>query len=403
MHAAGRSARRVSDLRDSESLTRRASCARARRQRSSSVSRRLRGPGVGGHGARFPGFATKFYTDEGNFDLVGNNIPVFFIQDGLKFPDFIHAVKPEPDREIPQAQSAHDTFWDFVSLHPSRHTCCCGPCRIGPSLVRTPRWKVRRTHLPAVDENGKTSPRQVALEARRWNPRSRVGGTQKLCGIDPDFHRRDLHARDRVAELSQWGTRGAGDAGHRGPDFEGIDLLDATKLVPEELAPVRTVGVLTLDRNPTNYFAETEQVAFHPGHLVPGHRFRRPTRCCTRACSHISTPSSLDWVVRTSRRFRSIDLSLPSTTCCVTACIKPLFTHGLAPYRPNSVDDGEPPVADAGEGGYVQSPRARRRRRRCVRSRRRSMTTSRRRRCSTASLDPHRAGPRHRGVHVRTR
>lgn len=236
------------------------------------------------------GFATRFYTEEGNFDLVGNNIPIFFIQDGLKFPDLIHAVKPEPDREIPQAQSAHDTFWDFVSLQPeSTHMLmwAMSDRAIPRSYATMEGFGVHTFRLTAAD--GSTS-----LVKWHWKPVAGIHSlvweeSQKLGGIDPDFHRRDLHARIASGNLPQWelGVQVMPDT----PDqtFEGIDLLDATKVVPEELCPVRTVGTLTLDRNPTNYFAETEQIAFHPGHLVPGIGFVDDPLLHARLFSYLDT------------------------------------------------------------------------------------------------------------------
>ena len=217
------------------------------------------------------GFATKFYTDEGNFDLVGNNIPVFFIQDGLKFPDLIHAVKPEPDREIPQAASAHDTFWDFVGLQPeSTHMLMwvMSDRAIPRSYATMEGFGVHTFRV--YNAKGETS-----LVKWHWKPTAGVHGlvwqeSQKLGGIDPDFHRRDLHARIATGNFPQFelGVQVMPDT----PDqtFEGIDLLDPTKIIPEELVPVRPVGTMTLTRNPDNFFAETEQIAFHPGHLVPG-------------------------------------------------------------------------------------------------------------------------------------
>ncbi len=217
------------------------------------------------------GFATKFYTTEGNFDLVGNNIPIFFIQDAIKFPDLIHSVKPEPDREIPQAQSAHDTFWDFAGLQPeSTHMLMWAMSdRAIPRSFRTMEGFGIHT-FRLVNAKGKTS-----LVKFHWKPAAGKHSlvweeSQKLGGIDPDFHRRDLW--DAI-------EAGAGPEYELGlqimPDsedqmFEGIDLLDPTKIVPEELCPVQLVGKMVLDTNPTNFFAETEQVAFHPGHLVPG-------------------------------------------------------------------------------------------------------------------------------------
>ena len=219
------------------------------------------------------GFAVKFYTEEGTFDLVGNNMPVFFIQDGIKFPDIIHAGKPQPDREIPQAQSAHDTFWDFVSLNTeaTHHVMWNMSDRGLPRSYRTMEgFGVHTFRL--VNAKGETS-----LVKFHWKP---VAGVHSLvweeaqiaAGCDPDFHRRDLADGIENGAFLEYelGLQVMADDGS--DTFEGIDLLDPTKLVPEELVPVQLVGKLTLNRNPTNYFAETEQVAFHTGHLVPGHR-----------------------------------------------------------------------------------------------------------------------------------
>ncbi len=217
------------------------------------------------------GFAMKFYTDEGSWDLVGNNMPVFFIQDGIKFPDVIHAGKPHPDREIPQAQSAHDTFWDFVSLHTEaqHHTIWNMSDRGIPRSYRMMEGFGVHT-FRCINDDGGTS-----LVKFHWKPRLGVHSltweeAQLLGGIDPDFHRRDLADAIEAGAFPEWelGVQVMPDTEDQ--MFEGIDLLDPTKLVPEELAPVQPIGRLVLDRNPTNYFAETEQVAFHTGHLVPG-------------------------------------------------------------------------------------------------------------------------------------
>ena len=217
------------------------------------------------------GFAVKMYTSEGNWDLVGNNIPVFFIQDGIKFPDLIHAAKPEPDREIPQAQTAHDTFWDFVSLQPeSTHMLMWAMSDRGiPRSYRTMEgFGVHTFRL--INAAGESS-----LVKFHWKPTVGIHSlvweeSQKLGGIDPDFHRRDLWNAIEAGAFPSWdlGVQIMPDTDDQ--TFEGIDLLDATKIVPEELCPVRLVGRMTLDANPTNYFAETEQVAFHPGHVPPG-------------------------------------------------------------------------------------------------------------------------------------
>jgi len=219
------------------------------------------------------GFATKFYTSEGVFDLVGNNIPVFFIQDALKFPDLIHAVKMEPDRGFPQAASAHDTFWDFVSLMPeTMHMLMWAMSdRALPRSYRTMEGFGVNTYR-LIDGDG-------VARFVKWHWRPATGSSSvlwdeacKINGADPDFHRRDLfNAIQRGAfpefELSiQSVTEAEADK----LDF---DILDATKLIPEERVPLVPIGKMVLDRWPDNFFAETEQVAFHPGHVVPGVEF----------------------------------------------------------------------------------------------------------------------------------
>ena len=236
------------------------------------------------------GFAVRFYTSEGNWDLVGNNMPVFFIQDGIKFPDLIHAAKPEPDREIPQAQTAHDTFWDFASLAPeSTHMLMWVMSdRAIPRSFRTMEgFGVHTFRL--VNAAGDTS-----LVKFHWKP---VAGkaslvweeAQKLGGIDPDFHRRDLWDSIGAGSFPEWdfGVQVFPDDDDQ--SFEGIDLLDATKLVPEELAPVQIIGRLTLNRNPTNYFAETEQVAFCTAHVPRGIDFTDDPLLQARNFSYLDT------------------------------------------------------------------------------------------------------------------
>jgi catalase len=235
------------------------------------------------------GFATKFYTPEGNFDLVGNNMPVFFIQDAIKFPDLVHSIKPEPHNQMPQASAAHDNFWDFVSLM--------------PESMHMIMWVLSDRGIPRsyrmMEGFGVHTFRLVNAEGRsrfiKWHWKPVLGThslvwdeTQKIAGKDPDFNRRDL-----------WESIEAGDF----PEFElGIqvieedeaeqfdfDILDATKLVPEELVPVRRIGKMTLDRNPTNFFSETEQVAFHPGHVVPGIDFSNDPLLQGRLFSYLDT------------------------------------------------------------------------------------------------------------------
>ena len=216
------------------------------------------------------GFAVKFYTDEGNWDLVGNNIPVFFIQDAMKFPDLIHAVKPEPHNGIPQAASAHDTFWDFVSLMPETAHMLMWVMsdRAIPRSLRTMQGFGVHTFRLVNDEG------ESRFCKFHWEP---VAGTHsvvwdeavKINGADPDFHRRDLWSSIEAGNYPQW-ELGLQVFTEEEADAFSFDVLDATKLIPEELVPVRKVGRMVLDRNPDNFFAETEQVAFGTANLIPG-------------------------------------------------------------------------------------------------------------------------------------
>ena len=303
------------------------------------------------------GFAVKFYTEEGTFDLVGNNMPVFFIQDGIKFPDIIHAGKPHPDREIPQAQSAHDTFWDFVSLHTeaTHHTFWNMSDRGIPRSYRTMEgFGVHTFRL--VNVKGET-----ALVKFHWKP---VAGVHSLvweeaqiaAGCDPDFHRRDMaDGIEAGAPLEyELGLQIMPDDGT--DTYEGIDLLDPTKIVPEELVPVQLVGKLTLDRNPTNYFAETEQVAFHTGNLVPGIEVTNDPLMQARLFSYLDTQLTR----LGGPNFTQLPINRPH--CPVNDMLRDGMHQsavhtGLAPYHPNSIDGDEPHPAAEREGGYVQVPR----------------------------------------------
>ncbi|ADT99412.1 MULTISPECIES: catalase [Mycolicibacterium] len=303
------------------------------------------------------GFAVKFYTDEGVFDLVGNNMPVFFIQDGIKFPDVVHAAKPHPDREIPQAQSAHDTFWDFVSLHTeaTHHVFWNMSDRGIPRSYRTMEgFGVHTFRL--VNRKGETS-----LVKFHWKPVAGVHSlvweeAQLAAGFDPDFHRRDMaDGIEAGAPLEyELGVQVMPDDGTE--TFEGIDLLDPTKIVPEELVPVQLIGKLTLDRNPTNYFAETEQVAFHLGNLVPGIEVTNDPLLQARLFSYLDTQLTR----LGGPNFNQLPINRPR--CPVNDMLRDgmhqtAIHTGQAPYLPNSIDGGEPLVADADEGGYVQTPR----------------------------------------------
>ena len=296
------------------------------------------------------GFATKFYTDEGNFDLVGNNMPVFFIQDAIKFPDFVHAVKPEPHNEIPTGASAHDTFWDFVSLHtPAQaHTLWNMSDRGIPRSYRMMEgFGVHTFRL--VGPEGKPS-----LVKFHWKPKLGVHSqlweeAQLAAGADPDFHRRDLAEAIEAGAYPEWelGVQLFEDDGTA--TFQGIDLLDPTKFVPEELSPVQLIGKMVLDRNPSNYFAETEQVAFHPGHLVPGIDITDDPLLQARLFSYLDTQLTR----LGGPNFGQIPINQPKNP--VNDMFRDGFHQhkiheGIAPYKPNSLDGGCPFMADLADG-----------------------------------------------------
>ena len=235
------------------------------------------------------GFAVKFYTKEGNWDLVGNNIPVFFIQDAIKFPDLIHAAKQEPDRDFPQAQTAHDNFWDFISLMPeSMHMVMwiMSDRTIPRSFRMMEGFGVHTFRM--VDAKGKSS-----FVKFHWRPKL---GTQsvvwdeavKINGADPDFHRRDLWTAIESGEFPEW-ELGLQLFDEDFADSFDFDVLDATKLIPEELVPLRIVGRLVLDRMPDNFFAETEQVAFCTQNIVPGLDFTNDPLLQGRNFSYLDT------------------------------------------------------------------------------------------------------------------
>ncbi|MFY2843916.1 catalase [Achromobacter ruhlandii] len=299
------------------------------------------------------GFAVKFYTDEGNWDLVGNNMPVFFIQDAMKFPDLVHAVKPEPHHGMPQAASAHDTFWDFVSLMPeSTHMLMwLMSDRAIPRSYRMMQGFGVHT-FRFVNERGESR-----LVKFHWNP---VAGTHsqvwdeavKVSGADPDFHRRDL-----------WE---AIDSGH-GPEWElgvqvfteeeaerfSFDVLDATKIVPEELVPVRPIGRMVLDRNPDNFFAETEQVAFCAAHVVPGVDFTNDPLLAGRIHSYVDTQISR----LGGPNFHEIPINAPLAPVHNNqrdGMHRQAVHRGRVAYEPNSLAGGCP--FQAGMTGYVSFP-----------------------------------------------
>ncbi|WP_286936934.1 catalase [Achromobacter sp. UBA4530] len=299
------------------------------------------------------GFAVKFYTDEGNWDLVGNNMPVFFIQDAMKFPDLVHAVKPEPHHGMPQAASAHDTFWDFVSLMPeSTHMLMWAMSdRAIPRSYRMMQGFGVHT-FRFVNAQGESR-----LVKFHWNP---ILGTHsqvwneavKVSGADPDYHRRDL-----------WE---AIDAGH-GPEWElgvqvftedqaegfSFDVLDATKIVPEELVPVVPIGRMVLDRNPDNFFAETEQVAFCAAHVVPGVDFTNDPLLAGRIHSYVDTQISR----LGGPNFHEIPINAPLAPVHNNqrdGMHRQAIHRGRVAYEPNSLAGGCP--FQAGMDGFVSFP-----------------------------------------------
>ncbi|TAJ83073.1 catalase [Reyranella sp.] len=286
------------------------------------------------------GFAVKFYTQEGIWDLVGNNMPVFFIQDANKFPDLIHAVKPEPHNEIPQAQSAHDTFWDFVSLTPeSAHMLMwvMSDRALPRSFATMEGFGVHTFRL--VDAEGGS--RFVKFH---WKPMKGVCSlvwdeAQLLCGRDPDFNRRDLFEAIERGDFPEW-ELGIQVVELADEHKFAFDLLDATKIIPEEQVPVRLIGKLTLNRNPDNFFAETEQVAFHTGHIVPGIDFTNDPLLQGRLFSYIDTqlrrvgPNFHELPI--NRSLRPVDNNQRDGLARMT------INRGKVSYFPNSLGGGCP-------------------------------------------------------------
>ncbi|MGV9453525.1 catalase [Streptomyces sp. NPDC003635] len=297
------------------------------------------------------GFATKFYTSEGNYDLVGNNFPVFFIQDGIKFPDFVHAVKPEPHNEIPTGASAHDTLWDFVSLQ--------------PETLHAIMWLMSDRAIPRsyrmMQGFGVHTFRFVTADGRgtfvkfHWKPRLGVHSlvwdeAQECQGRDPDFNRRDLWDAIEAGEYPEWelGVQLVPEEDEFAFDF---DLLDATKIIPEEQVPVRPIGRMVLNRNPENFFAETEQVAFHTANVVPGIDFTNDPLLQARNFSYLDTQ-----LIRLGGpNFAQLPVNRP---------VAPVRTnqrdgygqsqiHRGTNYFPNSLGGGCPAHAGAGTGAYT--------------------------------------------------
>ena len=298
------------------------------------------------------GFAVRFYTQEGNFDLVGNNMPVFFIQDALKFPDLIHAVKPEPDNEIPQAASAHDTFWDFISLVPeSAHMIMWAMSdRAIPRSYRMMEGFGVHT-FRFIDAEGKSS-----FVKFHWKPLLGVHAVawdeaQNISGKDPDFHRRDLWDAIESGAFPEWelGIQVVPEEDEFKFDF---DLLDPTKLIPEELVPVQRVGKMTLNRNPDNFFAETEQVAFHLGNIVPGIDFTNDPLLQGRLFSYTDTQ-----LLRLGGpNFHEIPINRPVVPVHNNqrdGHMRQTINKGKVSYSPNSLGNNDPAQVKEADGGFV--------------------------------------------------
>jgi catalase len=299
------------------------------------------------------GFAVKFYTDSGNWDLVGNNIPVFFIQDAMKFPDLVHAVKPEPHHAMPQASSAHDTYWDFVSLMPeSTHMLLWQMSdRAIPRSYRTMQgFGVHTFRL--INENNES-----VFCKFHWTP---VAGTHslawdeavKISGADPDFHRRDLWEAIEAGAYPEW-ELGLQIFTEAEADKFDFDVLDATKLIPVELVPLVAVGKLVLNRNPDNFFAETEQVAFCTAHIIPGIDFTNDPLLQGRIHSYLDTQISRLGGVN----FHEIPINAPLEEIHNNqrdGMHRQNIPRGRVAYEPNSLGGGCP--FQAGMQGFTSFP-----------------------------------------------
>ncbi|HUQ68011.1 MAG TPA: catalase, partial [Planctomycetaceae bacterium] len=298
------------------------------------------------------GFAIKFYTQEGNFDLVGNNMPVFFIQDAMKFPDLVHAVKPEPHNEIPQAASAHDTFWDFISLTPeSAHMIMwvMSDRAIPRSLRMIEGFGVHTFRL--INAKGVSHfvkwhlKPALGLKSVLWDEAVRISGA------DPDFHRRDLWEAIEAGDFPEWsvGVQIVPEKDEHKFDF---DLLDPTKLIPEEQVPITPLGKLVLDRNPDNFFAEVEQAAFHIGHVVPGIDFTNDPLLQGRLFSYTDTQ-----LIRLGGpNFHEIPINRPVSPVHNNqrdGHMRQTINPGQTAYDPNTLGNGDPHQARMAEGGFA--------------------------------------------------
>ena len=304
------------------------------------------------------GFAVKFYTQDGNWDLVGNNIPVFFIQDAIKFPDLVHAVKMEADRGFPQAASAHDTFWDFVGLM--------------PETTHMIMWAMSDRTIPRsfrmIEGFGVHTFRFVNAEGTsrfvkfHWRPRLGAQSTVwdeavKLAGADPDFQRRDLWQAIDTGNFPEWDLA-VQIFDEEFADSVAYDVLDATKLIPEEAVPLRVIGRMVLDRNVDNFFAETEQVAFLPSNVVPGIDFSNDPLLQGRLFSYLDTQKSR----LGTTNFHQIPVNAPK---CPLAnfqrdgMMQTVVPVGRANYEPNSLyEASEPSGPRESTVGFATTPDA---------------------------------------------
>jgi len=299
------------------------------------------------------GFAIKFYTDEGNWDLVGNNMPVFFIQDAMKFPDLIHAVKPEPNNAMPQAASAHDTFWDFASL--------------SPEITHMLMWHTSDRAIPRsfrmMQGFGVHTFRLVNAQGEsvfckfHWTPLAGVHSlvwdeAVRIAGADSDFHRRDLWEAIEAGQFPQWELSLQIFTEEQAAQFP-FDVLDASKIVPEELVPRRAAGKMVLDRNPDNFFAETEQVAFCASHVVPGIDFSDDPLLQGRLFSYLDTQ-----LTRLSGpNFHEIPINSPIAQIHNNQRAGfhgQTINRGRVAYEPNSLAGGCP--FQSGAAGFVSFP-----------------------------------------------
>lgn len=298
------------------------------------------------------GFAVKFYTEAGNWDLVGNNMPVFFIQDAMKFPDLVHAVKPEADRGFPQAASAHDTFWDFISLMPeSTHMVLW--LMSDRALPRSLRMMEGFGVHTFVLENAQGETKLVKFH---WKPTQGIQSTLwdeavKISGADSDYHRRDMFEAIQAGHYPEW-QLGVQIFDEEWARQQPYDVLDATKIIPEEDVPVQIVGRMVLDKYPDNFFAETEQVAFLPTNIIPGIDFSNDPLLQGRLFSYLDTQKSR----LGTTNFHQIPINAPKCPMHNFQRDGMMQTHqftGRATYEPNSLANvNEPTGPRASEQGF---------------------------------------------------